>query len=181
MTRCLVLFTLAFAFASSLQASIAVATRGANGQTFYSVSVQRERVDRVAAKVSALTHQPIVVDDRAGALITFDVTDASDRVLINAVAEAAGLHVVRTAKGVRLQQKEATVTLDVKDGEVRDILRSMKEQCGIRNLMIDPDVQGSGTFLFNDVPCSDAFAVVTRSLGLSAEMSGNVAHVAPRK
>ena len=181
MTRTLCAVTLALALTTSLHASIAVATRGANGQTFYSVSVQRERVDRVAAKIAALTRRPIIVEDQGAKLISFDVTDASDRVLIDAVADAAGLHVVNSANAVRLQQKEATVTLDVKDADVRAILRSMKEQCGIRNLMIDPDVQGSGTFLFNDVPCSDAFSVVTRSLGLSAEMSGNVAHVAPRK
>lgn len=60
-----------------------------------------------------------------------------------------------------------TVTLDVKDGEARDILKSMQRQCGIKNLMIDPNVQGTGTFLFNDVPCAQAFSIVLRSLGLA--------------
>ena len=63
---------------------------------------------------------------------------------------------------------ELAVTLDVKDAEVREILKSMQKQCGIRNLMIDPNVLGKGTFLFRDVPCRTAFDIVLRSLGLGS-------------
>lgn len=60
------------------------------------------------------------------------------------------------------------MSLDVKDEEVRTILRSLQKQCGIRNLVIDPDVQGSGgTFYFRDVPCSSAFRAVFHSFGLA--------------
>jgi hypothetical protein len=45
----------------------------------------------------------------------------------------------------------------------------MQRQCGIKNLIIDPQVQGSGTFLFNQVPCRQAFDIVLRSLGLAAQ------------
>ena len=73
------------------------------------------------------------------------------------------------------------VTLDVKDEEVHVILRSMQEQCGIKNLVIDPGVQGHGTFMFNDVPCATAFDVVLRSLGLSSVVySSSVVSVSPR-
>ena len=65
-------------------------------------------------------------------------------------------------------QELNTVTIDVKDEEVHALLRDMQRQCGIRNLIIDPDVQGSGTFLFNEVPCDTAFSVVFHSLGLAA-------------
>ena len=64
---------------------------------------------------------------------------------------------------------EATVTMDFKDAEVRVILKSMKQQCGIKNLVLDPGVQGKGTFLFYEVPCRQAFRVVLRSLGLDAK------------
>jgi len=63
---------------------------------------------------------------------------------------------------------EPTVTLDVKDADVHDFLKPMAEQCGIRNLVIDPDVHGSGTFLFRGVPCRVAFETVFRSIGLSS-------------
>ena len=69
--------------------------------------------------------------------------------------------------------REHTVTLDVKDAEVREILRSMARQCAIRNLVVDPDVQGKGTFFFEKVPCQVAFPTVFRSLGIDASSQPN--------
>jgi hypothetical protein len=59
-----------------------------------------------------------------------------------------------------------TVTLDVKDEEVRDILKSMQRQCGIKNLAIDPEVHGKATFYLRNIPCAKAFDVVLRTFGL---------------
>ncbi len=73
---------------------------------------------------------------------------------------------------------EPSVNLDVKDADVHEILKSMQRQCGVRNLMIDPDVQGSGTFLFTEVPCKQAFDVVLRTLGLGVQIySNSIVHV----
>lgn len=69
--------------------------------------------------------------------------------------------------------KPKTVTLDVKDEDIRVILKSMQKQCGIRNLVIDRDVQGKGTFLFDKVPCRTAFDVVFRTMGLASVDYGN--------
>ena len=66
------------------------------------------------------------------------------------------------------RQKTLTVTLDVKDEDVRDILKSMQKQCAIKNLAIDPQVQGKGTFYLRNVPCAGAFDVVLRTFGLRA-------------
>lgn len=67
--------------------------------------------------------------------------------------------------------RERSVSLDVKDEEIHVILKSMQQQCAIRNLVIDRDVQGRGTFYFRDVPCRTAFDVVLRTMGLNAEGS----------
>ncbi len=65
-----------------------------------------------------------------------------------------------------------TVTLDVKDAEPRVVLKEMQKQCGIKNLIIDPDVPKTGaTFYFREVPCDTAFRVVLRTYGLAAEGS----------
>ena len=72
-----------------------------------------------------------------------------------------------------VRPQDLTVTIDVKDADARVILKSMQKQCGIKNLMIDPEVQGSGTFLFRSVPCRTAFGVVLRSLGLGAVTYAN--------
>ncbi len=65
-----------------------------------------------------------------------------------------------------VRAKQLTVTLDVKDEDVRDILKSMKQQCAIKNLAIDPQVQGKGTFYLRNVPCTTAFDIVLRTFGL---------------
>ena len=69
--------------------------------------------------------------------------------------------------------KPRGVTLDVKDADVRAILKSIQKQCGIRNLVIDPGVTGSGTFLFHDVPCKVALDTVLRVNGLRAKTYSN--------
>ena len=75
---------------------------------------------------------------------------------------------------------ELTVSLDVKDMEARDILKSMQRQCRVKNLALDPGVQGKGTFYFQDVPCRTAFPIVLRSLGLDSITYPNVITVGTR-
>lgn len=82
---------------------------------------------------------------------------------------SAALAISATAE----EAQPRTVTLDVKDAEARVILRSVQKQCGIRNLIIDPDVQGSGTFYFREVPCGKALSVILRTMGLAAQLHPN--------
>ncbi|HEY0160070.1 MAG TPA: hypothetical protein VGF28_22475 [Thermoanaerobaculia bacterium] len=75
----------------------------------------------------------------------------------------------------------ATVSLDVKDADVRVVLKSMQQQCGIKNLLIDKEVKGATTILFRDVPCTTAFKVVFRQFGLTGQVTRHVTTVEPRK
>ena len=79
--------------------------------------------------------------------------------------------------------REPTVTIDVKDAEIRPLLKTMQRQCGIKNLVIDPNVQGGGaTFLFRGVPCRQAFDVVFRTFDLTAvQYPNSVVTVGARK
>ena len=72
---------------------------------------------------------------------------------------------------------EPGVTLDVKDQDVRTILESMQKQCGIKNLLIDKDVQGTGSLYIRDVPCENAFRVVFKQFGLAGVVESNLVHV----
>jgi type II secretory pathway component HofQ len=73
------------------------------------------------------------------------------------------------------------VTLDVKDADIHLVLKLIQKQCGIRNLVIDPGVIGSGTFLFHDVPCKQALDTVLRVNGLAVKTySSSVVAVGPR-
>jgi len=74
----------------------------------------------------------------------------------------------------------ATVSLDVKDADVRVVLESMRKQCGIRNLLIDKEVQGTTTLLFREVPCKTAFKVVFAQHALTGQVTRNVTTVEPR-
>lgn len=74
-----------------------------------------------------------------------------------------------------------SVTLDVKDEDVVVILKSMQKQCGIKNLVIDKEVQGKGTFIFHDLSCERAFDTVFRTMSLRAKVySNDVINVRPR-
>jgi type II secretory pathway component HofQ len=79
-------------------------------------------------------------------------------------------------------KKAKTVTIDVKDEEIHTILRTMQRQCDIRNLVIDPGVEGHGTFRFKELPCATAFDVVLRTMGLRASSYGDaVTRITPRR
>ena len=77
------------------------------------------------------------------------------------------------ALAVAVPSHERTVKLDVKDEDVHKILATMQKQCAVKNLVIDPDVQAHGTFVFHSVPCTTAFKVVFQTLGLSSVDYGN--------
>jgi type II secretory pathway component GspD/PulD (secretin) len=82
------------------------------------------------------------------------------------------------------QAKPPTVTLSVKNADVVDVLQSLKKQCGVKNLVIDPGVGGQvGSLYLKDVPCRTAFTLVLRMSGLDAKIYDNsLVHVgAPRR
>jgi type II secretory pathway component HofQ len=84
---------------------------------------------------------------------------------------------------VAQEEKEPTVNLDVQDADTRAVLASLKQQCGIKNLIIDKSVHSDeATFLLIDVPCSTAFGIVARTLSLRIEVEENsVVLVLPRR
>ena len=85
------------------------------------------------------------------------------------------------AAAIAAPARPASVTLDVKDADVHDVLKAIQKQCGIRNLVIDPGVTGSSTLLFRNVPCKTALDVVLRMNGLAAtNYSGTFVAVRPR-
>lgn len=76
---------------------------------------------------------------------------------------------------------EPAVTLDVKDEDVRVILKEMQKQCGIQNLLIDKEVSGVVALVyFREVPCETAFRTIFRQFGLTGQVSQNVVHVERR-
>jgi hypothetical protein len=57
----------------------------------------------------------------------------------------------------------------------------MQRQCVIKNLAVDPQVQGKATFFMHDVPCAKAFDVVLRTFRLKSVIySNSLTAVEPR-
>jgi hypothetical protein len=97
---------------------------------------------------------------------------------VRLAARSTGLKVAKTGGSFMLTDpREPVLHMNVKNAEVRDILRSVREQCGIRNLIIDPEVSGQGTFLFTGLPCGEGLRVILASLGLGAEIESGLVRV----
>lgn len=106
--------------------------------------------------------------------ITYSVRRIAADAALREIVEAAGAALTVKRNQYWIQDApEATVTLDVKDQDIRLILKEMKQQCRVKNLVIDPGVSGSGTFMFDKLPCHTAFSVVLRTLGLAYVDYGN--------
>ncbi|HSP35379.1 MAG TPA: hypothetical protein VLU46_13780 [Thermoanaerobaculia bacterium] len=107
-------------------------------------------------------------------VVTYRAKEVAPEAALRGIVKAAKIELVEEEERYWVHNAgELSVNLDVKDGEARDILKSMQRQCGIRNLMIDPEVKGTGTFLFTDIPCRQAFDVVLRTFGLAAQTYSN--------
>lgn len=161
-------------FALPLFASISVRRSPYNAKTI-DVYIVNERVTDAIGSIEMYLPKPvemIVADDR---VITYRAKEVSPERALRVMASLGKTELTSDEDRYWVRSSgELTVTLDVKDAETREILKSMQRQCGIRNLIVDPDVvQGSGTFYFVQVPCKQAFNVVFQSLGLSAQTYSN--------
>lgn len=154
-------------------ASISVRRSPYNSKTI-DVSIVGERVSDAIASIEMVLPKSVQMVLGDDPLITYRAKGVAPEKALRALAMMAKLELTSNDDQYWVRSAgEPSVTLDVKDGEARDILKSMQHQCGIRNLMIDPQVQGTGTFLFNQVPCRQAFTIVLRSMGLAAQTYSN--------
>jgi hypothetical protein len=164
---------LALFVATAASASVSV-RRSPYKQKTIDVYIVNERLTTAVASLE--TYLPFRVQMLLGddPVITVRVRQVSPEAALNRIVAAAGVELKNEMGQYWISDnREPSVTLDVKDAEVREILKSMKLQCGIKNLIIDPNVSGTGTFMFTDVPCKTAFNTVFRSLGLAAETYPN--------
>lgn len=71
-----------------------------------------------------------------------------------------------------------TITIDVKDAEIGNVLRLIAET-GDLNLVVGDDVKGKVTLHLRQVAWEQALVVVLKLKGLGSERYGNVLRVAP--
>jgi hypothetical protein len=167
------IFALMFLLATPAFASISVRRSPYNSKTI-DVYIVDERVSDAIGSIEMYlpkTVEMVLGDDP---VITYRAKEVAPEKALRALTTAAKLTLTSNDDQYWIRSSgDPTVTLDVKDAEAREILKSMQRQCGIRNLLIDPQVQGTGTFLFNQVPCRQAFSIVLQSMGLAAQTYSN--------
>ena len=83
-------------------------------------------------------------------------------------AKRSTILAIRPATAHRPLAPGDRISLDLKDADVRDVLRSFGRLARV-NIAIDPEVRGSVTVRLNDVRWEDALDVILRSNGLAAE------------
>ena len=154
-------------------ASISVRRSPYNAKTI-DVYIVNERVSDAVGAIEIYLSKPVELIVGADPVVTYRAREVAPEAALRALTSIARIELTPARERYVVRSTgEPAVTLDVKDAEAREILKSMQHQCGIRNLIVDPGVQGSGTFLFNKVPCRQAFRVVLTSLGLSAQTYSN--------
>ncbi|HVT45858.1 MAG TPA: hypothetical protein VMT00_15885 [Thermoanaerobaculia bacterium] len=148
------------------------------------IDVIAERASLFAVTRSMQIHvrKPIVVDLERDRMLNLVLLSLDPLVALQRISEHAGLVLTEEQQRYVLRDAgEPVLTIDVKEEEVRVILTSIQEQCGIRNLMVDPKVQGRGTFLFHEVPCSVGIRKIFQSIGLRGTIEPNsILRVTPR-
>jgi hypothetical protein len=159
--------------ATPVFASISVRRSPYNSKTI-DVYIVDERVSDAIGSIEMYLPKSVEMVLGEDPLVTYRAKEVSPEKALRALATAGKLSLTANDDQYWIRSSgEPAVTLDVKDAEAREILKSMQRQCGIKNLMIDPQVQGTGTFLFNQVPCRQAFTIVLQSMGLAAQTYSN--------
>ena len=131
-------------------------------------------LDRIAAHLD----RPLSRQLRADRIVDFKRDRIAPDEALREIARAERLVLTGTRRGWTISDPaEPTLTMNVKDADIHSLMQIVKEQCGIRNLIIDPGVSGSGTFLFNDVSCTQGIETILRSIGLGYEIESSVLRV----
>jgi len=68
------------------------------------------------------------------------------------------------------------ISLNLKDADIKDVLRTFAQLTGL-NVAVDPQVQGTVTVDFTDVPWDQALDIILRQNGLTWVLEGNVMRV----
>jgi hypothetical protein len=160
------------------QASVSVRRSPADAKRI-DVAIVREPLSSALRALQLYVPNQIELAAESDPLVTYRARGVMPIAALHAIARTAALPLSLERDCFVLRERVQGVTLDVKDEDVQTILKMMQRQCGIRNLVIDRDVQGKGTFLFTNVPCRQAFNTVLVSFGLttSSSYSDNVVAV----
>ncbi len=85
----------------------------------------------------------------------------------------------RRASSTKASSAAKSITIDVIDADIRNVLRLFSDVGGM-NFVIDDDVKGSVTIKLRNVEWDRALRVILKTKGLGMERDGNIARIAPQ-
>lgn len=95
-------------------------------------------------------------------------------------AQAAQSFSSQTVSGDAPTYTGAPMSISLKDGDIKDVLRSFAQISGL-NIVVQPGVTGSVTVELTDVPWDQALEEILKINGLGYALEGNIMRVAPVK
>lgn len=84
----------------------------------------------------------------------------------------------QTIGGQRKQYVGEPISLELKDGDILDVLRSFAKISGL-NVVVQPGVRGTVTVQLENVPWDQALDQILKINGLGYELDGNIMRIAP--
>jgi type IV pilus assembly protein PilQ len=86
----------------------------------------------------------------------------------------------QTLTGAKKQYFGEPISLDLRDADVREVLRSFAKISGL-NIVIQPGVKGTVTVSLDSVPWDQALDIILKTNNLGYELDGNIMRVAPNQ
>ena len=85
----------------------------------------------------------------------------------------------QTIGGTHKEYVGETISLSLKDGDIKDVLRSFAKISGL-NVVVQPGVRGTVTVELESVPWDQALDQILKINNLGYELDGNIMRIAPR-
>lgn len=85
----------------------------------------------------------------------------------------------QTVGGTHKEYVGETISLSLKDGDIKDVLRSFAKISGL-NVVVQPGVRGTVTVELESVPWDQALDQILKINNLGYELDGNIMRIAPR-
>ncbi len=85
----------------------------------------------------------------------------------------------QTVGGTHKEYFGETISLSLKDGDIKDVLRSFAKISGL-NVVVQPGVRGTVTVELESVPWDQALDQILKINNLGYELDGNIMRIAPR-
>ncbi|MEO8274650.1 MAG: type IV pilus secretin PilQ [Thermoanaerobaculia bacterium] len=141
---------------------------------------------------AAVAHMPAVtIPDsvRASSQVTlkpaardtsqFEAVDTQPAELPRPAVSPSPAFAQQTVGGTHKEYVGETISLSLKDGDIKDVLRSFAKISGL-NVVVQPGVRGTVTVELESVPWDQALDQILKINNLGYELDGNIMRIAPR-